>query len=195
MWRADLPPAATESIRAKLDARLGALPALGAGQSFQSDPKLHEGGALGELLPAIERLAENVVAFLKISAEPLFVTGCWANVNAKGAGHPRHSHPNNFLSGVYYAKVQDGADTINFHDPRVQAGVLRPPVVELGGENADQAVIRVETGCLLVFPAWLEHSVDPNRSDELRISISFNLMFARFGESSSAPQWESGLRG
>jgi uncharacterized protein (TIGR02466 family) len=99
------------------------------------------------------------------------------------------------LSGVYYAKVQEGADTINFHDPRVQAGVLRPPVVELGGANADQAVVRVETGALLLFPAWLEHSVDPNRSEELRISVSYNLMFARYGESSSAPQWDPGLRG
>ena len=156
---------------------------------------MHEGDALEELRLAIERLAGTVVEFLKISAEPLFITGCWANVNAPGAGHPRHSHPNNFLSGVYYAKVQEGADTINFHDPRVQAGVLRPPVAELGGANADQAVVRVETGALLLFPAWLEHSVDPNQSEELRISVSYNLMFARYGESSSAPQWEPGLRG
>ena len=195
VWRADLPLAASESIRARLDARLGALPPLTTGQSFQSEANLHEGGALGELLPAIERLAQSVVGFLKLSAEPLFITGCWANVNAAGARHPRHSHPNNYLSGAYYAKVQEGADTINFHDPRVQAAVIRPPVVELGGENADQAVIRVQTGSLLLFPAWLEHSVDPNQSDELRISVSFNLMFARYAESSSAPQWEPGLRG
>ena len=29
---------------------------------------------------------------------------------------------NNFLSGVYYVQTWPGADTINFHDPRPQAG-------------------------------------------------------------------------
>ncbi|MGH8628692.1 MAG: putative 2OG-Fe(II) oxygenase [Gammaproteobacteria bacterium] len=39
-------------------------------------------------------------------------TGCWANVNGIGASHGVHTHPNNFLSGVYYVQTQAGADTI-----------------------------------------------------------------------------------
>ena len=31
-------------------------------------------------------------------------------------------------------------------------------------------------GRLIMFPSWLTHCVDPNESDELRISISFNFM-------------------
>ena len=41
-------------------------------------------------------------------------------MNAPGAAHGLHSHPNNFLSGVYYVRVPSGGDTINFHDPRSQ---------------------------------------------------------------------------
>jgi ectoine hydroxylase-related dioxygenase (phytanoyl-CoA dioxygenase family) len=31
-------------------------------------------------------------------------------------------------------------------------------------------------GKLLLFPGWLQHSVKKNKTDDLRISISFNLL-------------------
>ena len=47
----------------------------------------------------------------------------------------------------------------------------------------------MEEGTLLLFPAWLMHSVDPNRSDRLRISASFNIMFSPYAETMSQPLW------
>lgn len=55
---------------------------------------------------------------------------------------------------MYYVRTSPGADTINYHDPRSQAGVIRPPVTELTGDNTDQVVVRVEDGTLLVFPSY-----------------------------------------
>ncbi len=112
-----------------------------------------------------------------------------ANVLGKGAAHRLHSHPNNFLSGVYYVRTEPGADTINFHDPRNQTGIIRPPVVELTAENTDQVVVSVKDGTLLLFPAYLQHSVDANRSEKERVSVSFNLMFSSFTENLSKPLW------
>jgi hypothetical protein len=100
-----------------------------------------------------------------------------------------HNHPNNFLSGVYYVQVPEGADTINFHDPRPQTAIIRPPVTELTAYNTDQVVVTVGNGTLLLFPAWLPHSVDANHSDRKRISISFNVMFGAFTETMSRPLW------
>ena len=94
-----------------------------------------------------------------------------------------------FLSGVYYVQTCAGGDTINFHDPRIQTGIIRPPVTELTAEIPDQIVIKVSNGTLLIFPAYLQHSVDPNRSGEERISISFNMMFSSFTENLSKPLW------
>ncbi len=51
--------------------------------------------------------------------------------------HRLHSHRNNFLSGVYYVRVPPGAGSINFYDPRPQAGVIRPPAVALTPENTE----------------------------------------------------------
>jgi hypothetical protein len=40
-----------------------------------------------------------------------------------------------------------------------------------------------------MFPAFLEHSVDPNESEEERISVSFNVMFSSFAQQLSKPLW------
>ena len=55
--------------------------------------------------------------------------------------------------------------------------------------NADQVVVRVRDGTLLMFPSWLHHSVNATASTELRISVSFNLMFDAFAETVSPPMW------
>jgi uncharacterized protein (TIGR02466 family) len=110
-------------------------------------------------------------------------------VLAAGGAHRLHSHPNNFLSGAYYVCTWPGADTINFHDPRRQAAVIRPPVVELTAQNTDQVVVRVRDGTLLLFPSYLEHSVDANASRHERVSVSFNVMFSAFAERLSKPLW------
>ncbi len=44
---------------------------------------------------------------------------------------------------------------------------------------------------VLDMPGYLTHSVAPNESDKLRISISFNMMFSLFAEQLSKPLWES----
>ena len=161
---------------------------LAAGQSWQSASQLHEHSGFGQLVECIESAADGVLKFLRIS-DGLSVTGCWANVLAKGAAHGIHNHPNNFLSGVYYLQTQSGSDAINFHDPRVQTGIIRPPVVELTAGNTDQVVVKVKNGTLLMFPSYLQHSVSPNNSDGERVSISFNMMFSSFTENMSKPLW------
>lgn len=110
-------------------------------------------------------------------------------MNAGGRAHPVHTHPNNFLSGVYYVQVDAGADTLNFHDPRPQTSLVRPPVTELTSANTAQVVVRVAVGTVLLFPSWLAHSVVANASPRARVSVSFNLMFTRFTETLAQPLW------
>ena len=37
--------------------------------------------------------------------------------------------------------------------------------------------ISAKTNKLIIFPSWLEHGVEPNMSNEDRISLSFNTIF------------------
>lgn len=187
--RAELHEAIDAKIVPVLESMRRGLPKLDRGQGWQSEQTLHEREEFRELVSCINKTATGILRFLKIGYDAFEVTGCWANVLATGAHHKAHSHPNNFLSGVYYVRTHPGTDTLNFHDPRPQTGIIRPPVVELIAENTDQVVVPVKNGTLLVFPSYLQHSVDANMSDEERTSISFNIMFSAFTENLSKPLW------
>ncbi len=159
------------------------------GESWQSGPDLHNHEQLVDLISCIDSTAQTVLRFLKVGQNEFEITGCWANINASGASHAMHSHPNNFLSGIYYVLTHPGADSVNFHDPRPQTGIIRPPVTELTSQNTDQVVVTVSDGMLLMFPSYLAHSVAPNESSKLRISISFNMMFSHYAQRISGPLW------
>lgn len=162
---------------------------LAPGEAWQSGQRLQKLEEFSDLVLHVNEATRRVLKFLKIAHDAVEITGCWANVNTKGSLHGIHAHPNNFLSGVYYVKVQPGADTINFHDPRSQAAIIRPPVTELTAQNTDQVVVKVNNGTLLIFPSYLHHSVPPNESEDERISVSFNVMFSSFSENLSTPLW------
>src|SRR5262249_16880390 len=175
VWKVELRPDVARPIN---DAILHSLGQTGAplddldpGESWQSDHGLHEMPAFGGILPCINEGGERLLGYLKIGHSGFQITGCWANVNAPGAGHQVHDHPNNYLSGVYYVQTHEGADTVNFLDPRPQARTVRPPVTELTAENTEQVVLKIKDGMLLLFPAWLPHCVDPNRGNRARISL------------------------
>lgn len=190
VWETRLAPKIWRRLNGRIKDHLdGLIPDLDAGQSWQSSHDLHRLTGLDELAQCINSTAAGVLEFLKIEHRDLEITACWATVNAPGRGHVAHAHPNSYFSGVYYVQTQAGADTINFHDPRSQVGVIRPPVTELIAANADQALVRVSEGTLLLFPSWLQHSVDTNSSDRNRISISFNLMFSEYTEQLCKPLW------
>ena len=157
--------------------------------SWQSARDLHNLSEFQTLTSLVKETVKSVLAFLKIGYDDFELTGCWANVNVVGSTHKMHSHPNNFLSGVYYVQTDEGSNTINFHDPRIQTGIIRPPVTELTDQNTDQVVVRVKNGMFLLFPSWLQHSVDANQGAQARISISFNIMFSPYVETMSRPLW------
>jgi len=186
---AELHDAMDAKILATLERIRRGLPELGPGRGWQSEQTLHEREEFRDLVACVNNAVQSVLRFLRIGYDAFDITGCWATVLAKGAIHKAHSHPNNFLSGVYYVRTHLGTDTINFHDPRSQTSVIRPPVVELTAENTDQVVMTVKNGTLLIFPAYLQHSVDANMSEKERISISFNIMFSSFTENLSKPLW------
>src|SRR5229473_6722268 len=198
VWKAELRPEIYQPINDQILRTLGELRApladLMPGESWQSDHGLHELDGFRAVADCIGRSAQSVLEYLKVGHGSLEITGCWANVNAPGAGHPVHNHPNNYLSGVYYVRTHPGANTVNFLDPRPQTAIIRPPITELTAENTEQIVVSVKDGMLLMFPAWLQHSVDPNRSDRARISIGFNIMFRAYAEVMAAPLWVPGRR-
>jgi uncharacterized protein (TIGR02466 family) len=193
VWKAQVAPSVRQGIEddvlAKLDQMRRDAGEPAPGRGWQSEKDLHHLDEFRGLVARIHDAAESVLDFLKTGDGAFELTGLWANMNPKGAAHPIHNHPNNFLSGVYYLRTHEGADTVNFHDPRSQTGIIRPPMTELTAENTDQVVVKVSDGTLLMFLSWLPHSVDATGSDETRISVSFNVMPSAYTERMSKPLW------
>jgi uncharacterized protein (TIGR02466 family) len=193
VWKADLNPDVHQSLDENIVRALDRIrrdePELAPGQAWQSDQALHKLDEFHDLASCINDTVGSLLENLKVGTRAFDITALWANISMPGAGHRMHCHPNNFLSGVYYVATHEGANTINFHDPRPQTGIIRPPVTELTAENTDQVTVTVKNGTLLVFPAWLPHSVDANKSGRARTSISFNIMFSSYAEDLTKPVW------
>jgi len=102
----------------------------------------------------------------------------WANINYSGGYNRPHVHPNCLFSGVYYVKTQPQCGELVVNDPRPGIQTMMParkqgqPPKHLWRE----AHIEPIQGRLIMFPAWLWHCVEPNQSNDMRISISFNFV-------------------
>src|ERR1700716_2717768 len=129
VWKVQLEAQLRKSIDPKMLATLGrmrrTMPPLAPGHGWQSSQTLHELEDFQDLVSCVRRAVAGILRFLKVGYDEFEITACWATVLATGAAHRVHHHPNNYLSVVYYLRTHHGADSVNFHDPRSQAGVIQ----------------------------------------------------------------------
>lgn len=198
VWVIDLEPSVYEKLNAdilrNLDEMIGERPPVPIGGTLQTDNDLHTFDEFSDLTDRILEGTEAVLKFLQIDYENFEITGCWANINPVGGMNTPHTHPNNYLSGVYYVQTMGEADSIFFSDPRPQATVVRPTVKQESMYTGNEVTMEVKEGRLILFPAWLSHGVRPNRGNRDRISVSFNVMFPDYTEEMSKPLWSPTVR-
>jgi uncharacterized protein (TIGR02466 family) len=100
----------------------------------------------------------------------------WVNINQKNDYNAIHHHgpfSGNALSGVFYVKTPENCGNIRIYDPR---NVLTDaPDLKYYNFGNDYHWFKPKPNLLLIFPSWLHHLVEPNLSEEDRISISFNI--------------------
>ena len=102
----------------------------------------------------------------------------WANINPTDGMNQPHIHPNALFSGVYYVKSQPNCGRLKVMDPRPGVQFIMP-TRKPGNPGKDMwrdVNIEPVVGRIIMFPAWLWHSVEPNKSNDLRISVSFNFI-------------------
>jgi len=112
-----------------------------------------------------------------LDGEPI-LGNMWANINPKGGSNAAHTHPNCLYSGVYYVKTPENCGLLKFEDPNPGTNLYRPIKKEgqIEKEYWREIFYKPVAGRLIMFPAWLLHSVLPNESDDIRISISWNFL-------------------
>ena len=96
-------------------------------------------------------------------------------INKKNNFNIEHTHPNSFLSAAYYVKAPENCGSFKASNP-LQIARERIAISDKKTElNTNIVNIKPTEGDLLLFPAYLPHSVGMNLSDEDRIVISFNV--------------------
>ena len=128
-----------------------------------------------ELVDILFQAQRHIYKQEHLTSEP-FLGNMWANINPPGGFNRTHIHPNSLWSGVYYVKTPKNCGHLKLEDPRSVSLMTRPQ--ETTGEKPQRLWREVHyepvAGRLIMFPAWLNHCVDPNQSNEIRISVSFN---------------------
>ena len=103
----------------------------------------------------------------------------WANINPPGGLNRPHIHPNSLWSGVYYVKTSRNCGHLKIEDPKITSLMSMPNrKKDNNTPKYSWREIHYEPveGRLIMFPSWLNHCVDPNESNDIRISISFNFL-------------------
>lgn len=109
----------------------------------------------------------------KPSANTSFrITQSWANYTKQAQFHHQHTHPNSFVSGVFYIKAKEDNDRIYFFNQKHDQ--IRLMSTDYNMFNSRSWWFPVKTGQLVLFPSSLSHMVETKGDDELRASLAFN---------------------
>ena len=115
----------------------------------------------------------------KCEPKDVIIINMWSIINKKNTFNIRHAHPNSLLSAAYYVKAKKDSGKITFFDPKEIKTMYHPPIEKYNEISSEAIKMEPEEGKLLLFPAYLQHSVEENLSDEDRIVISFNVNVQR----------------
>ena len=103
------------------------------------------------------------------------INNMWAIINVGGSANSRHQHGNSTISGAYYVRAPQKCGDIVFYDPRPAPVYWHPNASAPNSLNAQVNGVNPKEGGLILFPSYLDHSVNENQSEEERIVISFNI--------------------
>ena len=104
----------------------------------------------------------------------LRITQSWLNISTESQFHHPHSHPNSFVSGVFFVK-SDESDKIQFIKSIVNTS-FDTHIETFNLWNSGTWWLPATEGSLVLFKSTQQHEVPPTTSQK-RISLSFNTFF------------------
>ena len=146
-------------------------------KGWHSQTDMHKIPVFKPLVDELFKMQNEIFKEEFLDSEPI-LGNMWANINPAGGYNRPHLHPNCHYSGVYYIKAPKNSGQIVFNDPRTASHMVMPNRIKETPPSHLWREVRVDPleGRIIIFPAWLWHGVEPNLSEEIRISVSFNFL-------------------
>ena len=146
-------------------------------KGWHSETNMHTMQQFKPLVDELFKMQHEVFKAECLTREPR-IGNMWANINYPGGYNRPHIHPNSLYSGVYYVKTPPNCGKIVFNDPR--PGIQTNMPTRKPGQPPKhlwrEVHLNTVEGRIIMFPSWLWHSVEPNESNDIRISTSFNFI-------------------
>ena len=144
---------------------------------WHSKPEMHLKSEYQQLVQELYKMQEEIYQEEWLDRQPK-LGNMWANINYPGGYNRPHVHPNCLFSGVYYVKANKNSGVFVANDPRPGIQTMMPTRKQGRPPKHLWRVVHLEPipGRIIMFPAWLWHCVEPNQSNDIRISISFNFI-------------------
>ena len=108
---------------------------------------------------------------------PVELSHSWVNIVQHSQNQDWHNHQDALISGTYYFQTNEQDGDLIFKNAVPFVGLETFPA---GIHCQKTQKISPKVGKLVLFPGWLEHCVDTNRTNDTRISISFNFHSNQF---------------
>ena len=108
-----------------------------------------------------------------------FIQRSWVNRHPTKSGAPQHYHSNSVYSGVYYLQTPPQCGNLILYDPLGNERIFKSTIGILFNKanesNSSTVNLPQREGTLVLFPAFLKHSVEKNLSSDDRLSIAFDV--------------------
>lgn len=136
-----------------------------------------EDAGLVELKETLLRAGNSFIQTLQLAPIPLEVERAWINLFRPGSQEAQHSHDGSLLSATYYVDATEGCGDLVFPDPVSARRSHRAFTNTTGSSvfNVPEILVKPQAGRLIMFESWMQHSIQCNKSDKVRISLAFNL--------------------
>ena len=144
---------------------------------WHSTTEMHERPVFQPLVNELFLMMNDIWKEEWLDREPI-LGNMWANINPPGGYNVPHIHPNSLFSGVYYIKAPKNSGNLCCDEPRAGAQLNMPIRKEgkLPKELWREVYLEPVEGRIIIFPYYLWHNVTPNKSNDIRISVSFNFI-------------------
>jgi len=131
-----------------------------------------------------KKVLEFTTSILGIEQE-LYITESWVAKTIKGGHHSIHNHPNSLFSGVLYLQIPTESSILFHYDNDLFKNFkFEFNFKNFNEYNSQVTRIMLNNNDLIIFPSWLNHSVEINNSQTERIVLGFNTFVkGNFGNS------------
>ncbi len=119
------------------------------------------------LLPEALLMLQRKLSFLP----DMELINWWININRKGDYNLPHTHPEVDLAVVYYLTKNHGS--LILQHPSLSS---RSKFIQFTSNDLTEKII-ANAGDIIIFPGDLSHYVEPQKTEEARVSMAINFKF------------------